>query len=370
MAEKTEEEIDKNEENEALEELTIKNDEEEKLVPIDNSTSDENKTIENEDKDDEKKSVETEEIPVQKKQPKLQKILILIVGVLVVLLTIGIILYFIGFFDPEEKKSIQKDEKITKVKSKPKPEIVFDTQEINKSQLNKKLSMLTKKEIMNKEELEKEEQKLKEEEKRKKEAELKAIEDKKKEEEAKLAAQFAKIEEEKRVLKEHQQKIKQEQEEFIKLQEEARRELEDQKEELLAQLKAGNLASTVKINEKPAINEEIDNLENNSLEVPDSKEEMTAVSNTQNKMSNEFLSFINVATIKGELYKSYLDKVMTFDKNLSLCRDDKNRIEIYFGPYDSKNERSKVLDNLLGNGFKQSYLVDFTQEEYNKRCKY
>ena len=83
-----------------------------------------------------------------------------------------------------------------------------------------------------------------------------------------------------------------------------------------------------------------------------------------------FLPFINVATIKGDLYKEFLDEVLKFDKNASLCRDFKNRIEIYFGPYTSEKERTKVLNNLVENGFKESYSVDFTQEEYEKRCKY
>ncbi len=96
-----------------------------------------------------------------------------------------------------------------------------------------------------------------------------------------------------------------------------------------------------------------------------------AENNMEEKTSSKmFLPFINVATIKGELYKTYLDKVLTIDKNVSLCRDSKNRIEVYFGPYDSNIERAKVLDNLLENGFKESYLVDFTKEEYKKRCEY
>lgn len=216
--------------------------------------------------------------------------------------------------------------------------------------------MLTKKEIMDKEEFEAQENKIKEEERLKKEAEEKAIEDKKKEEEAKLAAQFEKIEEEKRLLQEQQA-------EFARLQEEAKKTFEDQKAQLQMALENKTIPATdtQDVTNEPKQEEITTNEEEQTLP----KEQEPTMQN-----NNEFLSFINVATIKGELYKSYLDKVSKYGTNLSICRDPKNRIELYFGPFDSQKEREKVLDNLLENGFKQSYLVDFTKEEYKKRCEY
>lgn len=107
-----------------------------------------------------------------------------------------------------------------------------------------------------------------------------------------------------------------------------------------------------------------------SNEMETAPESMTEVPMENNDDYKTFLSFINVATIKGDLYKSYLDKVEKYDKKLSLCRDLKNRIEIYFGPYQSQEEREKVFNQLIENGFKQAYLVDFTEDEYKKRCEY
>ncbi len=388
MAEKTDEEIIEElsleasndiSDEAALEELTIKDDtiDDTNITPKStNKTNEKVETtnenvIENEDKDDaelssKKEDLNPDEIPVQKKQSKLQKILIGVVSFLVLILILGTILYFTGFFDPEPIKKVEQV-----VQKKPEPQIVFDEDEINKKSLNKKLTRLTKTEIMNKEELEAEEQRIKEEERKKKEEEQKAIEEKKKEEEAKLAAQFAKIEAEKQALKEQQDKIKQEQENFLKLQEEATKEFEKKKNELLSSLENNSndtmqkQETTTEVNQNESIKED-----QNQEEDLYSEEAMNNQKSEETKEINTFLSFINVATIEGELYKSFLDKVTKIDNNVSLCRDNKNRVEIYFGPYYSNNEREKVLNNLLENGFKYSYSVDFTQEEYNKRCKY
>jgi hypothetical protein len=329
-------------------------------------TNDE-EVIANEDKDDEKdpnslnpnKAEEFEEFEVQKKQPKIFRLLIAIASTLFLVLIIGLILYFIGFFDSEAPKK----EEIAKIKeNKPVPEIVFNEKEIDKKELNKKLTMLTKKEIMNKEELEAEEKKIEEERKRKEEEQKKALEAKKKEEEQKLANQLAKIEKEKKELQEQQKLIKQQQEEFLQLQEKAKKEIE-------------NRINNINNNEVQA-----NNMKNEESNLPLEKQETNVSPEEINKMiqevdtkqmaNNSFLSFINVATIKGVLYKSFLDDVQKYDKNISLCRDLKNRIEIYVGPYDSTKERQKVYNLLLENGFKEAYLVDLTKEEYEKRCKY
>lgn len=328
MAEKTDEEIINEvglassdiSELDALEELSIKED---ILTPVNEKNDDgqkkEKKFIENEDKDDErdltseKNEQNSDEIPVQKKQPKIQKILIGIVSILLIILAIGAGLYFTGFFDP---KPIEEVKEV--VEKKVQPQVLYNEDEIDKTQLNKKLTMLTKKEIMDKEEFEAQENKIKEEERLKKEAEEKAIEEKKKEEEAKVAAQFEKIEEEKRLLLEQQA-------EFARLQEEAKKAFEEQKAQLEMALanKSTSSLETPKTDENVQIETPITNEENNTI--PQEEEKSVVEKNS------EFLSFINIATIKGDLYKSYLDKVTKYGTNLSICRDSENRIELYFG---------------------------------------
>lgn len=384
MAEKSDEEIikevglensDTSDLEESAENLSIN--EKENLEPIEKIDSNEEKNsnekvLENEDKDDinkiKKDSNEDTSISIQKKQPKIYKTLIGIVILLFLVLSIGLILYFTGFFDPEQIKPPA--EKI--VKKEVAPKVIFNSKDLNKTRLNKKLTMLTKREIMNKEEFENEEKRIKAEENRKKEAEEKALLEKKQKEEALLAAEFKKIENEKKLLQEHQKTIKDEQEKFLKIQEQAKLELEQTKAKLLEELEEQKITQVEKI--ENVIDEPID-VSNDESEIlltveEEIDEENALIKEENNADAQSFLSFINVATIKGNLYKSYLDDVQKYDKKISLCRDYKNRIEIYFGPYSSDKEREKVFNNLLENGFKEAYLIDFTNEEYQKRCKY
>jgi len=382
MAEKSDEEIIKelgletsNElsAQEALDTLSFDN-EEDTLAPVEesvelvedktnNSSENINKNaIENEDRDDlnQKKhinnnDIEEDTLPMQKKQPKIFKILISIAVFLFLILATGAVLYFTGFFDPEPIKVVEKKE----INEKIEEEITFNTKDIDKNRLNKKLTMLTKREIMNKEELETEENKIKEEKRKKEEAEeKKRLEEKKKEEEL-VAAQLKRLEEEKKILENQQKMIKDEQEKFLQMQIQAKEELAQAQEKLLKEISNST-------NKKSIMQEE----QEESYMEEESELIDEESSNYENENSKSFLSFINVATIKGELYKSFLDKAQKYDKNISLCRDNKNRIVIYSGPYDSLKQREKVFSNLLSNGFKESYLIDLTNEEYKKRCKY
>ena len=134
-------------------------DELEELVPVNsdspNQNSDstensqeQNSVIQNEDKDDETEKVDSEieeEIPVQKKQPKIYRILMIVVAVLASILVIGLIMYFIGFFDPEEpevKPMVKAMDK--QIEMKMDDEIEFNEKAINKDKLNRKLTALTK----------------------------------------------------------------------------------------------------------------------------------------------------------------------------------------------------------------------------------
>ncbi len=352
-----------------LEEITLEKDKTDK----NKTNSINNNVIENEDRDEIKENkninnkdeeeIDEKVIPVQKKQPKIFKVLISVAVFLFLILITGLILYYSGFFD--SKKPIKPLEE-NNISKKIKDEINFDANDINKTRLNKKLNMLTKHEIMNKDELESEENRIKEEERLKKEAEEKALLEKKEKEDALVAAQLEKLEKEKKILEDQQRIIKEEQEKFLQIQTQAKEELLQAQAKLMEELNNNR----VKMEEEAEVIQE-ESYINEAQDLPVIKEEDIKVEEIQGEHTNKsFLPFINVATIKGELYKSYLDKVQKYSKNISLCRDQKNRIEIYFGPFDSLNERKKVFDNLLDNGFKESYLIDFTNEEYQKRCKY
>lgn len=395
MAEKTDEEIIKElgleqdstdgsqTQNDSLEPLTNENEQD----FINNEESDlveevsDNNTIENEDFD---------EAPVQKKKPKILKILIAVIAGLSVVLTIGTILYLTGFFDEEEiKKEPPKEQaKAIEIKNN-EPDI--DMNSIDKNKLNQKLKMLTKTEILDKEELEAEERRIKEEEERKKEEEQKALDEIKKKEEQRVAKEKEALEKEKQMLEQRQEAIKKEQEEFLKLQEQIKQEFEEQKKQLFKEIEEQK-NSISKKSEPVKQNTSVENIieqaiatqtdikpvdtqniakEEVQVDVQIQEPRIPLKEDTDNMMNaNLFLPFINVAVVKGNLYKAYLDKIESFDKKISLCRDSKNRIEIYFGPYESNAERTKVFKNLTDSGYKDAYLVDFTKEEHEKRCKY
>lgn len=357
------EEIGKNEEvDDSLEPMNESSQNEDNLEMVEENQEENNQTIENED---------FEDAPIQKKQSKLFRVLIGVIASLSVVLTIGIILYLTGFFEEETKKEQKKVNPIEVNKK----DASVDIEEIDKNKLNKKLQMLTKTEIMNKEELEAEEKRIAEEKRKEEEAKKRAIEEEKRKEEERIKQEKEALEKEKELLAQRQELIKKEQEDFIKFQEEIKKEFELQKQQLLDEIEKqknpttntslenpSNSDTQTSLNVNDIVNNTIQNQEENVIE------EKAETSSTMN--SKLFLPFINVATIKGNLYKSYLDQIETFDKKISLCRDSKNRIEIYFGPYTSSSERNKVFDSLLENGFKEAYLVDFTKEEYEKRCKY
>jgi hypothetical protein len=135
------------EENKAVEDLNVNKD----------KSLDENSlTIENEDKDeslnqdvadDYKEIIELkEEFVKSKKKSILSKILIGLIGFLILLLAVGITLYFLGFFTPKEEPiqvTIQ-DNAPAEVKEET---YKFDIKDINSKKLNEQLSYLTNKNI-------------------------------------------------------------------------------------------------------------------------------------------------------------------------------------------------------------------------------
>ncbi|MDD2508203.1 MAG: hypothetical protein PHS78_04110 [Aliarcobacter skirrowii] len=84
----------------------------------------------------------------------------------------------------------------------------------------------------------------------------------------------------------------------------------------------------------------------------------------------EFLKIISVAKIKGNLKKSYYDKIYNIDSSVLLCRDSLGNIEIYFGPFKDNTKQENLLSRLLEAGFSEAYNLEMEKEEFNKRCNY
>jgi hypothetical protein len=278
-------------------------------------------------------SSEINEEFIKPKKNLIFKILIGVIGALILFIIIGAILYFTGFFEHKEEAPMQQEpqhveavQHVEKVEAKIEPKeegYKFNVKDINSKKLNDQLANLTNKNINIE----------------KKENEKKLLEEeKKKKEEDELAKQKIELEEKKQELE--KQKA---------LFEETKKQESDVKNEVTPQ-------------PEPA--------KNTKSEEKNPSHEITTNATPANDNKNEFLLFINVAKIKGVLYKKYLDKIVAINPNVKLCRDEKNRIEIYFGPFENSEERTKILNKLLDKKFNEAYELEFTKEEFDKRCNY
>ena len=120
-------------------------------------------------------------------------------------------------------------------------------------------------------------------------------------------------------------------------------------------------------NDKP--NAEPSNIEtNNNISI--NKSIVLDEKTTQKTNESTFVKLINVAKIKGNLNKKYLDKAVDVNSNILLCRDDENIIELYYGPFLEDKLRDDLLSKLIKNGFKEAYSLEMTKEEFDKRCNY
>lgn len=291
--------------------------------------------------------VEVKEEFVKPKKSILPKILIGIVAFLLLLLLIGLILYFSGFFAPKEVKKVETppvvEQTVEKVET-PENNYKFDIKDINSKKLNEQLATLTSKNLNDEkiEELEK------------KENEKKLVDEQKKKEED--------------LLKNHETELLKQKSELEQKKLELEREkihLETMKQQALQLKEELNISDT-----EPTIDKGIEKEKNLEAMNTVPKEALTDKKAEPTDNNNGFLLFINVAKVKGVLYKKYLDKIVAINPNVKLCRDDKNRIEIYFGPFENSEERTKLLTKLLDNKFNEAYELEFTQEEYDKRCNY
>lgn len=293
---------------------------------------------------------ELNDYSIQKKQTKVQRILTAVIAVLLVILTIGIILYITGFFDKKEEPKVQP--KIEEVKEE--KTFDFKSRDIDSDKLNKKFDRLTKYDPSLQDQLAKEEaiKKAKEEEERK------ALEEKQRLEEIENLKK--ELEAQKKALEEKQTALISEKEQLEQMKEKLLQEVEEKKKELEAlENNKEPVQEEVTLATEEAVTEE--------NKMPESMQQ--AIENNENT-SKSFLPLINISIIKGNLKKEYLQKIERIDKNILLCRDNQNNIEIYVGPYEMPSARNNLLNKFLDNGFNQAMLIDLTKEEFDKRCNY
>ncbi|WP_428027011.1 hypothetical protein [Arcobacter sp.] len=326
-----------------------------------------------------------EDYPVQKKQNKILRILIIFVSILLTLVSVGAVLYFIGFFDPEPVKEVKKEE----IKPQ-KEEYKFNTKDIDTNRLNKKLNLLTKYEIVENPNIEEEKRKEKE----------KLYLEAKKQLEMERLAQIEKIKEAERKRMAEELPAIQKQDINENIDKEIEKVID--KEEVPTQIKE---EATVSTNEQEpqqvedkTTNEDantvtqtnIENTPSNTTPENEKKVEETTsvvVENTETKVEptpvkeevavaeekpkeSQFVKIIKIATKSKDIYKSYLDKIYSVSDDVTLCRDYQNNVEIFIGPFEDDSSRSKISQEYLSKYNIKVEEYDYTKDEYTKRCNY
>lgn len=320
------------------------------------------KSSDNEDEDDDQQVIEeptesdesqnteeneedTQEYGVQKKLGMLQKILIGVISFLLLTVIVGLVLYFIGFFDPEEPKPEQKEQapqEQTQVQQPVQEEkkYIFKPEDINENRINRKLALLTKYEMIEDPEAEKEKQR---------ELELK-------QQDLMLPTQTK--EEEKQ---EEETATQEKNKEVATIEENTSNQPTETTQE---QTEQEQVVEETPTEEQPTVilevtQEEVDESKNNEPLITTSKIE-----------GEKFLKFIQVATLKYKLYNSFLNQIKDIDARISVCKYKENQTQIFIGPFENDTNRDLLIKKINENIVNDAFRIEFTQEEFNRRCNF
>lgn len=315
--------------------------------------------------------VDTKIYDVQKKQTKLQKILIGIVVILALLIIIGLILYLLGFFDPEKEPEPKKEVKnVTKVIKKEQPSYKFKEKDINVDRLNQKLNMLTKYEVLENEQKELQKQKEKELLERQKQ----------------LLSETQRLEKINKIkeieAKKHEEVLKAQELEQDLIQKAKNPNHAVTTTQIKEEVKENNPSKAVKpqidiIKENQVIIPVKEDLEIENVEIDENiiDENKNLSLNEEEKIDEEnlsinkkFIKFIVINTKEKYIFKNLIDEITSIDKRVNLCRDDENKIQIFIGPFKDNQERDFVINKFDSKKNPESF--DFTQEEFDKRCEF
>ena len=320
--------------------------------------------------------------PIQKKQSKVVKLLTIVISILLTLVSIGAVLYFLGFFDPEPIKEVKVAEE---VKAPQKEEYAFNPTDIDSNRLNKKLNLLTKYEIVENSAMESEKTAEKE----------RLYLEAKRQLEQEREEQINKIKEaERKRMEDMLPPVQQQETVSVNIDKEIEKVID--KDETKVDTKKEEVAPLVVENNEPV--KEIEKTENTTQNTETIVEEEKKVeepqtvavpnnepvveNSTQQQIDtpkeiveekpklNQFVKVIKIATKTKDIYKSYLDKIYSISNDITLCRDYKNNIEIFIGPFEDDLNREKIAQEYLLKYNIKVEIYDYTTEEYNKRCNY
>jgi ABC-type multidrug transport system fused ATPase/permease subunit len=284
----------------------------------------------------------------EKKQAKLKIIIIGIGGLIVFTILIGVVLFFLGVFDPPEeiapkqttnKKKISTRESVKITSRTRQKQIKFSISQINTKRLNKKLKLLTKYEILEEDAIEK----------------LKAIEKEKayKRQQQERLDRFARNNKEEALTSDE---VSDDKLLFKKVKNRDKNE-DDAEEFLFKQVK--NKTKKKKEIKQVAKNQRQD--DKKTIKKQDSKVVKTVVTNQK--------AFVKIPITKLAKFKSFISKAKLLKVNLSICKNNIKKTQIFLGPFKTAKMRDKLIKTL--NKKQKTYIknIDITDEEFNKSCK-
>ncbi len=325
-----------------LESVDNESGEDETQTYDDGSETTEKTTEESEESTEE----EIQEYSVQKKLGLVQKILIGTVGFLLVIVIIGAVMYFTGFFDPEPPK-VEVEAPKQEVEVVPEKEkYLFKPDDINEARINRKLALLTKYELVEdpEKEREKQEELKKEQEYQAKQKEKEAIEQKV----PQINIEDTKTEQNAQTTEPNAQQENSTTEEATKQDDTMVKEDQQQAE-----------VETEQPKEVLDISEE---------EVDDNKNDEELL--VKQYEGEKFLKFVQVATLKYKLYNTFLSQIKDLDARISVCKYKNNQTQIFIGPFENEDNREKILEKINQNIAKDAFRIEFTQEEFESRCNF
>lgn len=309
----------------------------------------------------------------QKKAKKLNKVLVIVVGVLLGVLLIGIILFFIGVFDSEEvtpppaatttdqqNPAQATDGTTTNQQAEVAiPAYEFKTTDINVPRLNKKLQALIDAPIQKENEVEETVQLAQNNTDQLSNGTFYDEE---------LEALLPKEEQNIALVQQPEQTIPTDTNntdtKTTEEQETKKDELVDNKlteKELVAAPKQESTTNQTTVIE--------DKKESQNSTIKEESEQVhpTIKDETKNN-GHHFLKFIQVATLKYKLYTQFLREIKAVDARISICQNDNGRIQIFIGPFLDDKQRSFVIEQINKSVVNDAFGLEFTQEEYFRRC--
>lgn len=264
---------------------------------------------------------------LQTKTKHINKILISIIALLFSILIIGLILFFLGVFDTKEEsidistqEEIVQEENLSQTITKVKKHYQYNEEDINKDRINNKLQNL-------------------------------------------LSHQ------------DNEQQIDQK---------ESNNELffDDELEKLITDDKSKDIANKEDTNDLDSssldeITSSIDVIKDEQTPIQETQkldivsssvESSNQQSYIQKKSHQEFLKFIQVATLKYKLYTDFLKEIKAVDARISICQNEDGRIQIFIGPFLDDSKRDFVIKQINKSVVNDAFAIEFTQEEYLRRC--